>query len=196
MIRSILVICLLNCIVVSAFATNRCHYPISKSEIIDLTNQLLNKHFSNLSLHRDNKLLEVKFFKADEYYFKTMFKKADFLKFRKNRKLFLYINVNVLECPPSTEGLKSILAHEMFHLQDYLTSSSYDLLKLGLKYRSRKTRARYERYTDLRAMKLNFARGLIEYREWIYPSLNKKQLKKKRALYFTPKEIKNWIINN
>jgi hypothetical protein len=51
--------------------------------------------------------------------------------------------------------------------------------------------ARFERGTDLAAIRMGYGEGLIEYREWLYRQLNSTDREKRKKTYMTPEEIRD-----
>lgn len=152
---------------------------------------VLEDQFSELiQSYEENKIL-FREFENNEYYLKTMFKLTHILK--KDRKMYLDLNIKLYECSPSKSALISIMAHELKHLLDYKKSVFFKVSKLGLRMLFKKSRSKYERETDLFVMKNGLSSGLIQYREWIYNQLDEKSLKTKECFYYTPKEIELYL---
>jgi hypothetical protein len=96
----------------------------------------------------------------------------------------------LLECSPGGAVLEAILIHELEHIVDYTQMRSAQILFFGLRYvTDRKFRTRYERQTDLKALKHKVHGGLMTYREWIYQWLTPKQLARKKQYYLSPGKI-------
>jgi len=92
------------------------------------------------------------------------------------------------------ESIEAILVHEFEHIKDYDSMSSVKIGEMGSKYAlSKKFRSKYERQTDVKALRKGLGAGLIGYRNWIYEKLSPKQLLLKKRYYLTPEEIATWM---
>ena len=93
---------------------------------------------------------------------------------------------------PGDAAVHAILVHELKHLEDFTHMTSLQIIGLGKKYTGRQPNAdvaKYDRATDLWTLSVGEADGLIEYRNWLYPHLNARQLILKEIYYYTPEEI-------
>lgn len=171
---------------VLSHASDYCPSKTNKKEIKSLIHNILvaENIFPKLRPLWDQKRLKLVEFQSNAYYLKTG--PGPILKNKNKRLLKIFINTKLYQCAPTKKALKAILIHELAHLDDYLQKSVF---KIGLKMLRRKSRARYERATDLRVLELGHHQGLKEYRKWIYSKLTKKELKKKKCFYYTPQEI-------
>ena len=88
------------------------------------------------------------------------------------------------------DALEAILAHELVHTEDYYNGSTLrTIIPIGYKVSRKKKRIQYERKTDLKTIMYGYGKGLISYKNFQYPLLNKEQLAKKKKEYLTPEEI-------
>ena len=111
-----------------------------------------------------------------------------------NRRYIINVNSAMVDQLSSEEVLNALLVHELFHIQDYMKTSSSFLRKRDQKYsKDPGYRIAYERITDLRTMKLGFAEGLKRYRKQLYENLSADQLTRIRKTYYTPEEIEAWL---
>jgi len=86
------------------------------------------------------------------------------------------------------DGVRSILAHELAHIEDLSHGQRVRLLRLtGLLFKG--WRARFERRADLTALARDYGPGLKTYRLWLYDHVPAGALEEKRRDYFTPEEI-------
>jgi hypothetical protein len=128
-------------------------------------------------------------FKSDAYYLATGIKKI--LRKKRKRLYTIRINENLFECAPSDRAMKAILAHELVHIKDYVSRGVLGMLSFGLGYVVNP--ARIERKTDYETLEEGYVNGISEYREWIYPKLSSRDLKKKQKRYYTPSEIDDLV---
>ncbi|WP_416307995.1 hypothetical protein [Neptunicella sp. SCSIO 80796] len=109
------------------------------------------------------------------------------------RHYVLYLNPKLEQQNIGDTALKAILVHELTHFNDY---QKMDVFELGRFYYAILTdpmfEAEYERATDFQTLKLGYAQGLAEFRQWLYPQLSEAELKIKQRNYYTPAEIKQW----
>lgn len=170
---------------ISVSASAECLPPVSRSELSNLITEVKRESFPEL-LGLKIPLVD---YKSKNYFFQASLSKKALLSGKK--RYFLEVNPLLLSCPPSTEGLRAIIAHELAHFRDYETLSVTGLTKLGAHYlASQKFRRNYERQTDMAALDLGHGPGLIEYRLWLYEKLSPKSLARKKRIYLTPEEIK------
>lgn len=168
-----------------------CPGTTSKAEILVIVKEIIYKDFTDLIPAFMEERIQIREFESTDYFLKTMFKLGHI--FNHKRVYYLDINKNLYHCSPTTNALKSILAHEIQHISDYKHANSPELIKLGIKMIGKKSRSAYERSTDFSVMKLGYAKGLIEYREWIYGRLDEKSLRTKKCYYYTPEELKRFL---
>lgn len=179
-----------------------CGNIYTQSSINKIISELRVKYFPGLA----NISIELKTFDNDEYYLDTKF--GNIVKNAKKRNYSIRVNRKFLEenpnfCPPDKKSLRAILAHELYHIKDYVERGTFGMIGLGSKYLSKKSRASYERSADERVLKLalrendlDLIDGLKGYRNWIYKKLDQKAFANKKYFYFTPKEIDDWISNH
>ncbi len=165
-----------------------CYPPITQDELIGLMINTKIRYFPEL----DKEIVSVTNFKSKDSFLQAQPVIKSLLKRKEKRSYTVQVNPKLLACPPSMEGLEAILVHELEHIVDYTKWSSARIVKHGAKYLlSRKFQIKYERETDRKVLQKSLHEGLAQFREWIYPWLNPKQLKKKRQTYLTPEEIRN-----
>ncbi|GAB4418485.1 MAG: hypothetical protein OHK0056_28040 [Bacteriovoracaceae bacterium] len=89
------------------------------------------------------------------------------------------------------DALKGVLAHELNHTEDYVFGSSLGtILPIGVKVSFKKSRAQYERKTDLKVVLKGLGKELLAYKEWQYQQLTHEMLERKKREYLTPEEIR------
>ncbi|MBT3583346.1 MAG: hypothetical protein HN509_00450 [Halobacteriovoraceae bacterium] len=166
-------------------------------KIKKIIDDLIKGYFPRL---KDAKIT-VSEFKSEAYYLQTGF--GNIFAHAWNRNFTIEINPKLYKCPPPPDALRAILAHELFHIQDYRNRSTFGMIGLGLKYTRNSATNSYERSADERVLQLgkdfkdpSFFKGIKEYRQWIYPKLNEKELKTKKERYFTPEEVDKWVLEN
>jgi hypothetical protein len=162
-----------------------CENQTSKQEIKDIVENIRLTYFPDLKQVD----IGIREFKSDAYFLQAKPKITSLLKNKKKRQYFVEVNTGLYECSPSRIALEAIIAHELEHIVDYEKKNSIQIVALGASYASSKTRAAYERQTDVKVLYKGLAEGLIEYRKWIYQRLTPKQLVQKRKFYLTPEEI-------
>jgi hypothetical protein len=196
----------------TSFANQLCHPPITLDIIRSHVTQIRDSYFSNEEFDLTDTEITFKTFNSDSVYLKTNGYKY-FKRGKKQTTHQILVNNNFLECPPSPEGLQAIVAHELFHIHDYRNIKRRKLIP---KYLFKQIK--YEHKTDLKVLQVGLGVGLIDYRNWIYQKISnlpkkkvsrvletdkeyerriKRLLKIKKASYYTPEEIVDWIkINN
>lgn len=126
--------------------------------------------------------------KGDKYFLESNFSLGRF--FFGIPKYKIGVNPLIFEKKISDKALEGILVHELIHSEDYYTGSTIrSIIPIGLKVSRKKSRAQYERKTDLRTIMLGYAEGLLAYKAFQYPLLSQKDLKRKKREYLTPEEI-------
>jgi hypothetical protein len=171
----------------SASLASTCE-PVSREQLRAIVEEVRDTHFPELK----NRELPFSDYKSDEYFFQATVKVGDLLRGRK--RFCIDLNQALLDCPPSLDGLRAIIVHELRHFADYEAMSVRRLYGLGIRYAtSKRFRREYERATDQFAVELGHGAGLIEYREWLYGRLEPKALKKKQYYYLSPDEIRQQL---
>lgn len=98
------------------------------------------------------------------------------------------MNPKVYSLGAPLDGLRAIIGHELAHVL-YLSKPKrlrrISLVRLGFKTFA----ARFERTADLEAISRGYARGLAQYREWLYRNIPADKIEGKRRDYFSPEEI-------
>lgn len=101
------------------------------------------------------------------------------------------VNPMIFDKGISDLALEAVLVHELVHSRDYYNGSTIrSIIPIGFKVSRKKSRAQYERKTDLQTLMLGYGEGLLAYKAFQYPLLNEEELKTKRREYLTPEEIK------
>jgi hypothetical protein len=95
---------------------------------------------------------------------------------------------------PTRFAVQGILAHELVHIAQIESASSVGLAHIGAKLVL--VPHQHERSVDLIAFEKGYARGISDFRKWIYPQLSPKDLAMKQKRYFTPDEIQDWLVDN
>ncbi|GAC1615759.1 MAG: hypothetical protein PVS2B2_12410 [Candidatus Acidiferrum sp.] len=137
------------------------------------------------------KRIEVKTFRSSSDYFQTRFSVSRFLLFRPMR-YFVEVNPLLFSGSPPGEGVCSILAHELAHVSSLSHGNRLRLFGL-VRLVSRGYTARFERRTDLEAIRRGYGPGLLMYREWVYQHIPPQSLERKRRNYFSSEEIKTML---
>ena len=131
--------------------------------------------------------IRLKVFRSDSDYFRTSFSAVRFIVGLKMR-YFVSVNPEWRRQGAPVEGVRSILAHELAHVDDLKRGKRIRLFRLvGLLSKSRS--ARLERQADLNAIVRDYGSGLKGYRAWLYEHIPRNKLAEKRRDYFSPEEI-------
>ena len=131
---------------------------------------------------------------TDTVFFETYVKATSVFRSSKRRTYQIFANERLARDRPDDGAIRAILAHELFHIRDYLGKSLLGLLKLKRDYEDDGFRRQYERSTDQRTLELGYGPGLIRYRRWLYRTIgDRKKVEYKRRIYMTPEEIESWI---
>lgn len=141
------------------------------------------RSFSELS----GKFIESRTFRSSADYFRTRFSFSRFILLRPMH-YFVEINPRISVSGPSEQSVCAILAHELVHIDRMSTGNRIRLFGL-VRLVSRGYTARFERSTDLEAIRRGYGPGLISFREWVYLNIPSAALKLKRRNYFSPEEI-------
>jgi len=124
---------------------------------------------------------------VDADYFRTSFSAARFMAGVKMR-YFVLVNPEWRSQEAPVDGVRSILAHELAHVEELARGKRIRLFRLvGLLSNAR--RARFERKADLTALARDYGSGLKAYRTWLYEHVPAERLAEKRRDYFSPEEI-------
>jgi len=113
-----------------------------------------------------------------------------------DRQYVMYLNRRLLEHPPGNAALEAILVHELCHIRDFTEMSGWGLIRLYLNVNyDAEFEIRYERETDLCALRLGYGEGLKAYRQWLYRIIaDPETVAMKRNVYFTPGQIDEWLL--
>lgn len=112
----------------------------------------------------------------------------------RDRVYAIFVNRTACDDPPPPAAERSILAHELAHLDSYSVMGRRALLKLGWEYLAHPEGhavETVEKAADDTVIKLGLASGLAEYREWLYPRISPQAAERKRRLYRTPEELRS-----
>jgi hypothetical protein len=131
--------------------------------------------------------IEIQLFRSEKDFFRTRFSIARFLD---GQKMCFRIEVNpkAFNLHAPEEALHAIMAHELGHVFAFTQGKRIRLLGL-VRLASKGFSARFERQTDLQAISRGYAKGLSEYRIWLYRNVPAKYLRAKKRDYFSPEEI-------
>lgn len=115
----------------------------------------------------------------------------------RERRYVVQADPVVLSDPPSPAALAAVLAHELVHVEHYVTLDTDAFVSFAAWYAgedplSSAGLADYERATDEGALERGCAAGLSEMREWIYAHCDGEVEAAKRFQYYTPEEIAAW----
>lgn len=131
------------------------------------------------------KLYEIK---SDQYFFVSNLTWKRFVLGKSDYRIGY--NPKAFELDIPHDALKGVLAHELVHTEDYVNGSSLGtILPIGVKVSFNKSRAKYERKTDLKVVLKGLGHELLAYKKWQYQQLSPKQLERKKREYLTPEEI-------
>ena len=131
--------------------------------------------------------LRVGSFRSDSDYFRTRFSLLRFL-LPLRMRYFVEVNPALFSLRPPSDGVCSVLAHELSHV--VALSHGNRLRRFGLvRLLSSSYTAKFERRTDLEALHRGYGEGLKSYRTWVYAHIPARALAAKRRNYFSPEEI-------
>lgn len=131
--------------------------------------------------------ISVHSFHSESDFFRAQFNPFAFLSGAKMR-FVIGVNSKALVLQLPGDGLRAILAHELSHVVYYTHGKRVRLLGL-VRLVSGRFRSRFERNTDLEAIRRGYGEGLKEYRVWLYQSVPPRALRGKKKDYLTPEEI-------
>jgi hypothetical protein len=134
-----------------------------------------------------DKRIEIKSFASKSDYFQSRFTFGRFLTFRRMNYI-IYVNPKVYELNAPENGVRAILAHEIGHILYYSRKNRVQLLGL-VNLSTKDFTQKFERRTDLEAIKRGYGEGLIAYRTWLYENIPLKSVDAKKRNYFTPEEV-------
>jgi hypothetical protein len=131
--------------------------------------------------------IRLKGFHSDSDYFRTSFSARRFA-FGMKMQYVVLVNREWRSRGAPIDGVRSILAHELAHVEDLSHGKRIGLLRLvGLASPART--ARFERRADLTAMARGYGGGLEAYRAWLYGHIPESKIAEKKRDYFSPEEI-------
>ncbi len=122
----------------------------------------------------------------EDAYFSSFF--AFPLPFKK-RTYKIGINLRAFDRDLPEEAMKSILSHELGHTLAYSKRNFFQMFGLVKIFLNPGSLRRFERRADLEAIRRGHARGLIEYRNWVYRNIPAAKIEEKRRTYYAPEEI-------
>ena len=135
----------------------------------------------------NDKVVETRTFQSSSDYFRTRISISRFLLFQPMH-YFVEMNPRITVSGPTPQSVCAILAHELVHLVGMSHGNRIRLLGMVRLLSSGYT-AKYERSTDLEAIRRGYGEGLASYREWVYQHVPPKAVTNKRRNYFSPDEI-------
>lgn len=133
------------------------------------------------------KVVKTRKFESSVDYFQTRFSVSRFLLLRPVH-YFVEINSQIANSGPSADSVCAILAHELVHILWMSDGNRLHLFGLVRLVSSGYT-ARFERSTDLEAIRRGYGPGLITFRVWVYKNIPAEALERKQRNYFSPEEI-------
>jgi hypothetical protein len=131
--------------------------------------------------------IHVREFAGSSDYFQARFSIWRFLTVRRMHYVIQVNSAAALLAAPE-EGKRAIIAHELAHVLYYANGNrlrQFGLIRLA----SKSFRKRFEKRADVEAMRRGYARGLKQYRIWLYQHVSAGVLQEKRRDYLTPEEI-------
>lgn len=132
--------------------------------------------------------LKFKTIKNPQYFLNSNFTIGRFLFGVPNYRIG--VNPLIFDHNIPEDALEAIMAHELVHSEDYYNGSTIrTIIPIGVKVSKKKSRAQYERKTDLKTIMYGYGKGLISYKKFQYPLLSPKQLERKKKEYLTIEEI-------
>lgn len=119
----------------------------------------------------------------------------------RERHYVVQVDPTVLADPPTPAALAAVLAHELGHVEHYLTLDTDAFVAFAAWYAGEDpltstALADYERATDEKALTRGCGEGLAEMREWIYAHCEGDVEAAKRFQYYSPDEIAAWEQDN
>jgi hypothetical protein len=131
--------------------------------------------------------LRVRSFRSQSDYFRTRFSLPRFLLLVRMR-YFVDVNPGLFQEQAPSDEVCAILAHELVHVVSL--SRGNRIRRFGLvRLLSEWQTAKFERRTDLEAIRRGYGDGLRSYRIWVYTHTPPHKLPEKRRNYFSPEEI-------
>jgi hypothetical protein len=125
--------------------------------------------------------VRLRTFHSQSDYFQARF---SILHFFFARRMQYVVRVNgrpVIRTAPAG-GDRAILAHELAHVQYYVSGNRIHLFAL-IRLGNARHRRKFERQADLEAIQLGYAQGLKNYRLWLYQHVSAKAFfEKKRSM--------------
>lgn len=134
-----------------------------------------------------SKAVKSRTFESSTDYFRTRFSVTRFFLWLPMH-YFVEVNPRIENSGPPAESTCAILAHELVHLSRMSHGNRLHLFGL-VRLASASYTARFERSTDLEAIRRGYGPGLVTFREWVYKNIPAKALDRKKRNYFSPEEI-------
>lgn len=159
----------------------------SKSVAIRRADSLLQTVRDNSFPELKDTDIRVRLLNSKSDFFRTRFSITRYL-FCVKMRFYIEVNPEVFDLQAPEEGLRAIIAHELGHVLYMLERNRIKLLSL-VRLASKNYTARFERRTDLETISRGYAKGLIEYRNWLYQNISAANVEKKKRDYFSPEEI-------
>lgn len=115
----------------------------------------------------------------------------------RERRYVIQVDPTVLADPPTPAALAAVLAHELGHVDHYVTLDTDAFVAFAAWYAGEDPLtsaglADYERETDEKSLARGCAEGLTTMREWIYDHCEGDVEAAKRFQYYSPEEIAAW----
>lgn len=162
-------------------------FVVGQTNSIERTQKLVAEIVEKSYPELKDKQIEIKKFVSKSDYFQSRFSFGRFLTFRRMNYI-IYVNPKVYELNAPENGIRAILAHEIGHVLYYSRKNRVQLLGL-VNLSTKGFTQKFERRTDLEAIKRGYGVGLIAYRNWLYENIPMKSVDAKKRNYFTPEEI-------
>ena len=138
-------------------------------------------------LDLENIDLRVHNFHSQADYFRTRFSVPRFL-FLKPMRYFIEVNPELFSQQAPSDGVCAVLVHELSHVVSLNHGNRIRRFSL-IRLLSTRYTARFERRTDLEAIRRGYGDGLKSYRTWVYTHIPTSALPIKRRNYFSPEEV-------
>ncbi len=162
-------------------------FVVGQTNSIERTQKLVAEIIEKSYPELKDKRIEIKSFASKSDYFQSRFSFGRFLTFRRMNYI-IYVNPKVYELNAPENGVRAILAHEIGHILYYSRKNRVQLLGL-VNLSTKGFTQKFERRTDLEAIRRGYGEGLIAYRTWLYENIPMKSVDVKKRNYFTPEEI-------
>jgi hypothetical protein len=156
--------------------------PESFSDVETLVESVRHRSFPQLQ----NAKITIYDLHSDFDYLQARFTVSSF--FSRELSYMILFNPEAIRRGVPPDGLRAIVAHELAHINYYESQSRMGLLSL-VRLLVPSFTTRFERRADLDTIALGYARGLEQYRVWLYRNVPAGRASEKRRDYYTPEEI-------